>query len=102
MRNIYKYSKLYSGVNPVFIEEDVFKTMIPLTTQANDKINKILGFCMVPRSRNEIQEFIKLNNREYFRKNVLNPLIKEGLLELTIPEKTTSPKQKYYTVVPIN
>ena len=39
---------------------------------------------------------MKLKNREYFRKNILNPLIKGGLLKLTIPQKPTSPKQKYY------
>ena len=28
--NIYKYNRIYSGEDPVFIEEDVFKTIIPL------------------------------------------------------------------------
>lgn len=34
VRNIYKYNKIYSGVDPQFIEGDVFKTIIPLNTQA--------------------------------------------------------------------
>ena len=35
VRNIYKYNKVYSGAEPVFIEGDVFKTIVPLTTQAS-------------------------------------------------------------------
>ena len=30
VRNLYKYVKLYSGTDPVFDEEDVFKLTIPL------------------------------------------------------------------------
>ena len=30
VRNIYKYNKIYSGAEPIFIEGDVFKTVIPL------------------------------------------------------------------------
>ena len=32
MRNTYKYTKLYSGGTPEFIEGDVFRTVIPLTS----------------------------------------------------------------------
>jgi len=34
-RNIYKYNKIYSGAEPIFIEGDVLKTIIPLTIQAS-------------------------------------------------------------------
>ena len=106
---MYKYSKIYSGDNPVFIEDDIFTTIIPLvskttvqatnqaTDQADDNIKRLLEFCKTPRTRENMQEFMKLNNRGYFRTNILNPLIKGGLLKLTIPEKPTSPNQKYYS-----
>ncbi|WP_413775103.1 Fic family protein [Gracilibacillus pellucidus] len=45
-------------------------------------------------TRSEMQEFLQLQHREYFRSKVLN---QGGLLKLTIPDKPTSPKQKYYT-----
>lgn len=108
VRNITKYNKIYSGAKPTFVEGDVFKTIIPLntqvttqattqvTTQADKEVKKILEFCKIPRTRSEMQEFMKLSNREHFRKNILNPLIKGGLLKLTMPDKPTSPKQKYY------
>ncbi len=112
VRNIYKYNKIYSGAEPTFIEGDVFKTVIPLipqgtnqatdqvtdqvTDQADREIKRLLEFCKVPRSRGEMQKFMNLNNRGYFRTKILNPLVKGGLLKLTIPNKPTSPKQKYY------
>ncbi|WP_341457238.1 Fic family protein [Acetobacterium bakii] len=40
--------------------------------------------------------FIQLSKTRYFREKILNPLIKGGLLKLTLPDKPTSPKQKYY------
>jgi ATP-dependent DNA helicase RecG len=109
VRNIYKYNKIYSGADPEFIEGDVFKTIIPLTTQAtaqataqdtaqdDEEIRKLLEFCNTPRTRNEMQEFMKLNHREHFRKNILNPLIKGGLIKRTLPDKPTSKNQKYYS-----
>ncbi len=39
-----------------------------------------------------------ISNRDYFRKEILNPLLEKGLLHPTIPEKLTSPKQRYYSV----
>lgn len=38
MRNCYKYTKLYSGGEPEFIEGDIFKIIIPLTTGAMTKV----------------------------------------------------------------
>jgi predicted transcriptional regulator len=35
------------------------------------------------------------SNRTKFRNNVLIPLLSSGLIEMTIPEKPTSSKQKY-------
>lgn len=117
VRNIYKYNKIYLGADPEFIEGDVFKTIIPLTNQdTNQDINQdinqdtnqdtnqdnvdikgLLEFCRTPRTREEMQQFIGLNNRGHFRQKILNPLIKGGLLKMTLPDKLTSRNQKYYS-----
>lgn len=108
VRNIYKYNKVYSGADPAFIEGDVFKTIIPLipknsdqagnqVSDQDDRTKEILEFCQTPKSRSEIQEFLGIKSKRYFRANVINPLIKGGLIKLTIPDKPTSPKQRYQT-----
>jgi len=106
VRNIYKYNKIYSGADPEFIEGDVFKTIIPLTPQAtpqaemdaeDKRTESILEFCKEPRSRKEIQEFLGLQDRRYFANSILKPLVKGNLLNLTMPDKPTSPNQKYYS-----
>jgi len=110
VRNIYKYNKIYSGADPEFIEGDVFKTIIPLTPQATPQVTpqaemdaedkrteSILEFCKEPRSRKEIQQFLGLKDRRYLAKSVLKPLVKGNLLNLTMPDKPTSPNQKYYS-----
>ncbi len=56
-----------------------------------------MKFCKEPKSRKEIQEFLGIKDRRYFANNILKPLIKGDLLKLTIPEKPTSPNQKYYS-----
>jgi ATP-dependent DNA helicase RecG len=55
----------------------------------------ILAFCAVPRSRAEIQAYLGLKDREHFRLNILQPLLKNGSLIPTIPDKPNSPRQKY-------
>jgi len=72
--------------------------ILPVTPQAtmqDDRLKAILNFCKVPRSREEIQKYTDIKNRDYFRKDILNPLIEQGLLKLTIPDKPKSHKQKY-------
>jgi hypothetical protein len=60
-----------------------------------ERIRKILIFCQTPRNREEIQNHVGLNNRDYFRKEILVPLLQEGRLVATIPDKPNSPKQQY-------
>lgn len=95
---------MYSKNKPLLIEEDIFKIIIPLlesagqaTPQVDENEIKIINFCIEPKSREEIQEFTGLKHREHFRKDILKPLIDKGVLKLTIPNKPTSPKQKYYS-----
>ncbi len=37
-RNTYKYTRLYSGVNPLFEEGDIFRTIIPMKKIATQKV----------------------------------------------------------------
>jgi len=42
-----------------------------------------------------LQASADIRDREHFRKTYLNPLVAAGLVELTIPDKPRSSKQRY-------
>ena len=63
----------------------------------SERVRKILALCETPRNREEIQKHVGLNNRDHFRKEVLLPLLRHGVLLATIPDKPNSPKQQYRT-----
>ena len=90
------------------MEEDIFKCIVPLTPQATEqateqvteqveKSEKIIEFCKSSKSTSEIMDFLGLKHREHFRATILQPLLEQGLLKPTIPDKPTSSKQKYYS-----
>ena len=92
MRNTYKYTQLYSGMEPIFEEGDMFKTIIPLKEIATEKV----GGENVPRnvsqnvSRNVPQKSIeemKEIMKEIIKKN--NRVSRKYLAEiLGVSEKT--------------
>ena len=43
----------------------------------------------------ELMELVGRTNRTKFREQVLNPIIETRLIEMTIPDKPRSSKQKY-------
>ena len=121
MRNSYKYTKMYSGGEPVFTEADIFTTIIPLSEAATamvgpsvelaskeqdkeqvreqDKeqvrIQDIIQFCSVPCSRKEMQEFMGLAGRRNFSEKYIKPLLEMVKIKMTIPDKPNSGNQKY-------
>ena len=56
--------------------------------------SEIVAFCTIPRSRTEIAFHMGLDAR-YLAKTHLNPLVQEGRLELTMPEKPRSKFQRF-------
>ena len=125
MRNTYKYTKMYSGGVPQFVEGDIFRTVIPLndaatlksgpkvsdqdSDQVSDQVSdqdnnsialerEILKFCRKPKSKKEILDYLGNKNRTYMTRKILKPMIESGKLTYTIPDKPTSRLQKYRTV----
>lgn len=64
MRNTYKYTQLYSGRKPLFEEGDIFRTIIPLSKIATQKVgyqySEVRDFA---QDKEELIEFIKLQIR---------------------------------------
>ena len=74
-----------------------FKNNIFQNEQVPDRANMadaIIEFCETPRSREELIGFTG-KSRYYTMSAIIKPLIDQGKLRLTIPEKPKTPKQKY-------
>lgn len=59
------------------------------------KVQSLIDFCNVPRSRSEMQEYLGIASRSFFTKNYITPLVSCGKLKMTIPDKPKSSNQKY-------
>ena len=62
------------------------------------KLKALLNYCAEARTRAEIQKFCNISSRDYFRKNILIPLLNNGQLKMTIPDKPNSQNQRYYSL----
>ncbi len=65
------------------------------TRQVTPQEAAVLEAARNPATRTELQQSAGLRDREHFVNTCLNPLLEAGLLEMTIPDKPRSSKQKY-------
>ena len=56
---------------------------------------KILKKCKDESTALELMKILKRTNKSKFKNTIINPLIDQNFLELTIPESPKSPSQKY-------
>jgi predicted HTH transcriptional regulator len=56
---------------------------------------EILRKCVEEGAITDLMDIAERSDRTKFRHQVLAPLLEDGLLEMTIPDKPTSSKQKY-------
>lgn len=68
------------------------------TNQNGQDVNKlIIDFCKEPKSIQEIMDEFNFDSRTSFRRKYLTPMLKNGVLKMTIPEKPSSKNQKYFS-----
>lgn len=94
MRNEFANAGLPTPIFSVLHGE--FKAVMKngLFSEATPAFESIIDFCSVPRSRDEIVSFVG-KSKNYVMSILVNPLVKDGTLKLTIPDKPKSPLQKY-------
>ena len=61
-----------------------------------DQVEKLLIALQQPSNMNELKLLYGWKNTTKFRKKFISPLIGENLVKMVIPNKPTSPDQKYY------
>ena len=75
------------GEFKVVMKNGLFAEMIPGT-------DSLVEFCSTPRTRAEIVAFVG-KSKNYVMSQMVSPLIENGKLKMTIPNKPKSPNQKF-------
>ena len=56
---------------------------------------QILKKCKIESSALDLMKILKRSNKSKFKTTIINPLLNQNFLELTIPDSPKSPSQKY-------
>ena len=87
---------------PVFTDErgtfavTLYNSSVKLQSDEwNSKEAGLLLFLKTPRSRQEIAEYLGIGTVAYAMQSYINPLIEKGLVQMTMPEKPRSQKQRF-------
>lgn len=70
----------------------------PQTGTSKDSSSGLLEFCQIPRSRQEIADYLGIKTVFYVMSHYVTPLLQSGQLAMTMPEKPKSRNQKYFSV----
>ena len=83
------------SINLVNNEEKVTKLVTKTVTKQTEIVNEILAFCGMPRTLTEIMEHVGLKHRSNTKQRYIDPLLQNGFLIMTIPDKPNSRNQRY-------
>ncbi|MCP4162406.1 MAG: Fic family protein, partial [Deltaproteobacteria bacterium] len=88
-----------------FLLQAICDALIELenTEQATVQVTEQVGVLLnamgnKPLSTNEMMEAVGIKHRPTFRENYLKPAMNLGFIEMTIPDKPNSSKQKYIKI----
>jgi len=108
VNNVTKYLPFYApgAGSPSFIEDDMFMTVVPLAPVASEvtgqvtgqvpvEVMKLLEAIVGEMTRTQIQALLKLRGRANFEDRYLKPAVGLGLVEMILPGKPRSSKQRY-------
>ncbi|MFO7869314.1 MAG: putative DNA binding domain-containing protein [Bacteroidales bacterium] len=94
-KDSFKFSENYLRMIFPASEKNTTQATMQVTMQVTTQVEDLLKVFTGEHTRQDLQDKLNLANRENFRKNYLQPALDNGLIELTIPEKPNSSKQKY-------
>lgn len=94
--NLAKPKEIKENINYESITNGATNQAIEIIeSNLNDKVLAILKFLAEAKRRVEIFGYIGLTNQSFNREKYLDPLVKLGWIEMTIPDKPTHQDQKY-------
>ena len=66
-----------------------------VTEQVTEQVKSLIAIMDKAYSRADLMQKLNLTHREYFRAEYIQKALEQGIIELTIPDKPKSSKQKY-------
>ncbi len=94
-KDCFKFSENFLRMIFPATEKLPMQVNMQVTMQVSTQVEELIKVFTGEHTRQDLQDKLKLANRENFRKNYLQSALDEELIELTIPEKPNSSKQKY-------
>ena len=59
---------------------------------------KVLNFCIKPKTSEEIRKFTGIKTKSVFSRQIIKPLVENGLLDYTNKNSINARNQKYVTI----
>ena len=96
-KEIKRSQKIGQEVEQLSFFNDNINNILNLGTKKGLSLDhlKIMKNCKNESSANELMEILNRTNKSKFKNTIINPLVENGFLELTNPDKPKSPTQKY-------
>lgn len=80
----------------LFEAREVLRKRFALATeQVTEQVLRLLSICDGQHSRSELQNRLQLKHHNSFTAAYLQPALATGIIEMTIPDKPNSSKQRY-------
>ena len=90
------YFRVILPVHPKYRIPRTPQVTTQVTTQVPPEVKRLLEILDGDMTRQDIQIRLDLHDREHFRKTYLQPALQKNLIEMTLPDKPQSSKQKYH------
>lgn len=68
-----------------------------LNQNGQDLVKMLVKFCQEPKTVQEMMDYVGEKSRTSFKRKYLKKLVENGTIKMTIPDKPTSGKQKYFS-----
>ena len=95
---VQKEKTTYDGIEMTYDNAEMTHDKIKKTyDKQQGEENRILEFCTTPRTILEIMEELGLKERKSARRHI-KPLVEQGRLAMTLPDKPKSKNQKYIAI----
>ncbi len=94
-KDCFKFSENYLRMTFPALEKLSTQVSMQVPMQVTTQVEELIKIFNGEHTRLDLQNKLNLANRENFRKNYLQSALNEKIIEMTIPDKPNSSRQKY-------